>query len=106
LRKIAAWRRKQDRTRHLGETITEFMEKQVTPQHKNSAAIADLWDQLLPVELAGHCKPDSLSGGILKVIVDGPVYMHELRLCSSELLGLLRKQCPGAGIRTIKPVLV
>ncbi len=105
LRSIAVRQKKQDRTEHLGQVLNEFMEKQLLPQQKSSAAIADLWDQLLPVEMAGHCRPDSFSGGLLKVIVDSPVYMHELRLCCSELLGQLQKQCPRARIRTIKLVL-
>jgi hypothetical protein len=38
----------------------------------------------------------------LKVFVDSPSYMHELRLCGPQLLSELQERCRSARVRTIK----
>ena len=97
-------RQKPDRTVRLGDTITRLMKNRISPQQARFGAVEELWSQLLPAELRRHCKIADISAGQLKVLVDLPPYMHELRLCSSELLKELQQQCPRAKIRKIKLV--
>jgi predicted nucleic acid-binding Zn ribbon protein len=61
-----------------------------------------LWAQLLPPELAQHCRVVDLSGGLLTVEADSPSYMYELRISSHQLVGYLRQGCPAAKVRAIK----
>jgi len=100
------WQKKKrpDRTVRLGEALSQFMEKNVSPRRRWFEPVAALWDQLLPPELNRHCSLDALSGGQLKVVVDSPVYLHELRLCSPGLLTELQR-CRNAHIKKIKLVL-
>jgi hypothetical protein len=104
LRGAVKWQRK----RYLGEAVRlgdvtrELMENRISPQQARFAPIAELWNQLLPDELRRHCKIADISSGQLKVLVDLPVYMYELRLCSTELLSELQQQCPRAHIKKIK----
>ncbi|MHC4655630.1 MAG: DciA family protein [Planctomycetota bacterium] len=86
----------------LGDVTRELMENRISPQQAKFAPIAELWNQLLPDELRRHCKIGGISGGQLKVLVDLPVYMYELQLCSTELLSELQQQCPRAHIKKIK----
>lgn len=95
-------KRKPDRTVRLGDTINQLMENRISPQQARFSTVAELWSQLLPAGLRRHCEIMDISGGQLKVLVDLPPYMHELRLCSSELLKELQQQCPRAQIRKIK----
>jgi len=90
------------RTARLGDILSELMEQQISPQQARFGSIIELWSQLLPPELHRHCRIADISGGQLKVLVDSPSYMYELRLCSSALLGELQRQCPRARIRKIK----
>jgi predicted nucleic acid-binding Zn ribbon protein len=78
------------------------MEALVSPRRARFAPVAELWSRLLPEELSRHCQLADMSGGQLKVLVDSPSYMHELRLCSSELLGELQRRCPQARLKTIR----
>ncbi len=107
LRNIVRWRTKPefDATARLGDTLSELMENQISPRHVVFSSVVELFGRLLPAELARHCKLADISGGQLKVLVDSPSYMHELRLCSLELLGELQRQCPRARIRKIKLVI-
>ena len=104
LRGAVKWQRKQylDKAVRLGDVTRELMENRISPQQARFGPIADLWNQLLPDELRRHCKIADISSGQLKVLVDSPSYMYELRLCGSDLLGELQQQCPRAHIKKIK----
>ncbi|MHC4482745.1 MAG: DciA family protein [Planctomycetota bacterium] len=98
------WRTKanSNKTARLGDTVRQVMEDWISPQQSRFGAVAQHWSQLLPVELCRHCRLGGMSGGQLKVLVDSPSYMHELRLCSPQLLKELQQRCPAARIKRIK----
>jgi predicted nucleic acid-binding Zn ribbon protein len=66
--------------------------------------VLELWEQLLPEELARHCRIEAAAGTELRVAAESGSYAHELRMCAGELLAEIRRQCPGAKIRSIKVV--
>ena len=107
LRNIASEQAKSklERTASLADALKELMENSISPQWTRFAVISELWAQLLPPELLKHCKITNISGSRLKVAVDSPSYMHELRLCSSELLNQLRQQHSSVRIKKIDVVL-
>ncbi len=103
LREAVRWRKKAfNRTKRLGDSLSRVMEKRIEPQHARYGRVEELWGQVLPEGFGGHCKIIELSGGQLKVAVDSSSYLHELRLCSYELVRELRQQCPAARIKRIK----
>ena len=89
----------------IGDVVSQIMENRLSPRYARFGGIVELWGQLLPRELAEHCKLQEISGGQLKVAVDSPSYLHELRLCGPELLAELQKHCPRARIKDIKFVI-
>ena len=92
----------QNRTAKLGDVVKQLMTDRISPKQARSELIAEQWEDLLPAELQSHCRLEGLSAGQLKVTVDSPCYMHELRLCSSQLLQELQQRCPQARIDRIK----
>lgn len=104
LQNIAVWRReaKLDRTVQLGTVAEELMDRQILPRLVKFGDIADIWSQLLPVELGRHCRLEGVTRGQLTVLVDSSCYMYELQLCSSKLLEQLQRQCPRAQIEKIR----
>ena len=100
------WRRswKSYRAASLGQVAQQLMDKRISPQQARFSQVADLWSRLLPGELYGHCEIIDISGGQLTVQVDSPSYMYELKLCSSELLDELQRQCPRVRLTKIKLV--
>jgi hypothetical protein len=94
-------RTKPNSTATLGDVLGELMEGWITPQQSRFGTVAQLWGELLPAELCRHCRLGGISGGQLKVFVDSPSYMYELRLCSSQLLKELQQRCPKARIKRI-----
>lgn len=89
-------------TARLGEVVSELMEQQISPRQGRFGPVAELWSDLLPAELGLHCRLADISGGQLKVLVDSPSYMQELRLCREDLLRELQRRCPRARINQIK----
>lgn len=104
LRSVVRWRRKSkvERLERLGDTLSGLMDKRISPRQARFGPVAELWDQLLPEGLGRHCRIADISGGQLKVVVDSAPYAHELRMCGSELLEELQRQCPRARITKIK----
>ncbi len=96
---------RQERTSRLGDVLQSFVEKRLAPQQRKFGDVGEVWGRLLPAGLAKHCQIAGVGGGQLKVRVDSPAYMYELRLCSSELVNQLREECPRAGITRIKFVM-
>jgi predicted nucleic acid-binding Zn ribbon protein len=74
----------------------------ISPKQARFSAVKKIWTQLLPAEVQQHCRITDISGGQLKIKVDLPAYIYELKLCSSELLEQINNQCPRAGIKQIR----
>ncbi|MHC4074860.1 MAG: DciA family protein [Planctomycetota bacterium] len=85
----------------LGQMLQAYMAG-ISPKQARFSAVKKIWTQLLPAELQRHCRITDISGGQLKIEVDLPAYIYELKLCSSELLEQINSQCPRAGIKQIK----
>jgi hypothetical protein len=86
----------------LSDTLSELVEGKVAPRQARFESVVRLWGELLPAELAKHCRIVDISAGQLKVLVDSPSYMYELQLCSSAVLKELQQQCPQARLQKIK----
>ena len=93
---------KPNRTTRLGDAVKVLMDERISPRHAMFSLVVEFWNQLLPSELGRHCEIVDISGGRLKVAVDSPSYMYELRLCSRQILEQLQQQCPQAHIRKIE----
>ncbi len=87
---------------HLGDVVRKIMDERISPRQAKFGSIAEIWSQLLPPELEQHCRLAEIASGQLKVVVDSPPHLRELRLCTSELLTELQRQCPQARIRDIR----
>lgn len=86
----------------LGDVVREVLQNQISPRQGRFSAVLEVWQQLVPVEFACHCKIVDLTAGTLKVMVDSPSYMYELQLCRSALLSELQRECPRARIGKIE----
>ncbi|MBW8000742.1 MAG: DUF721 domain-containing protein [Planctomycetes bacterium] len=107
LQEITKWRKskKKNRVTKLGDTVKELMDNQISPRQEKFGTVVETWNEMLPVGLAEHCRVDSILNSQLKVLVDSPVFVHELRLCSPQLLEQLQQRCPRARIKNIKIII-
>ncbi len=100
---ISLWRKAKDNPpAKLAEAVSQFFEKQVAPRQKKYGSLPQVWSQLLPPQLAGHCQLLDASGGQLKVQVESPSYRHELQMIGYEIIDKLNYLCPRAKIKKLK----
>ena len=101
LRSATAWQwHRKDRTSPLSKCLDGYMRTRQRALEKNSVVV-DVWQQILPDEINRHCRLAEISKGVLRVEVDPGPYMHEMRLLSGELVDLLNRSCPRAGIKKV-----
>jgi hypothetical protein len=89
----------------LGEVLGKIIVKRLSVRHEQTLQLEQAWAEILPPDLAAHCRIEEFSTGTLKVAVDGPGYMHELRLCKKDLCSEINRAVPGARIRDMKLVI-
>jgi predicted nucleic acid-binding Zn ribbon protein len=92
----------------LGDALVKMMEQKrtgIAQRYEAANRVAETWGQILPVELAEHCRVVDLSAGCLTVEADSPSYLYELRISSPQLIEHLRLSCPSSKVRAIKVVL-
>jgi predicted nucleic acid-binding Zn ribbon protein len=51
--------------------------------------IADRWEAIVGPEVARHCQPSQLRGGVLEAVVDTSVWCQQLQLRQREILAAL-----------------
>ncbi|MCI0498210.1 MAG: DUF721 domain-containing protein [Planctomycetales bacterium] len=101
LRGALSWQRKIKPTHaRLGEEVVSYLRRQAHTLEKN-AAIADIWRQVLPLELQPFCRLDKRSGSTLFVQAQPGPYMYQMQLLSGELLERICRQIPRCGIQKI-----
>ena len=103
LRNITNRKKPKDRSPALlGPILEQYVTEQVSPKYRQFSSVDQAWRQVVPDELAAHCRCESLSAGQLKVIVDSPAYMYKMQLISADLIEKLSELCRRPTIRKIK----
>ena len=85
----------------ISEILGPMVHERIRARYEQSEILQRRWSEILPPLLAGHCRIEEFSAGVLKVFVDGPGYMLELRLCKEELRDEM-KATTGIKIKEIK----
>ena len=84
----------------LIDAIGDFVER-LAPMHARCDSVTEAWESVLPPTMRRHCHIESVTGGCIKIAVDGASYMYELQLCKAELLAELQRLCPKTSLRRI-----
>ena len=91
-----------ERDLSLGFLPGQF-QREVARPFKQLAPLAELWQQLVPADLARHARLERLKGGVLHVAVDSSAHLYELdRLMRQGLERELVRAAKGAPLRRVK----
>lgn len=85
----------------LAEPLQTLMDYRIAPAADKFGAVAQYWRQNIPEDLQKHCRIKNLGNGKLKVAVDSPVYLYQMKMMSASLLRELKASCPKAKIKYI-----
>ena len=86
----------------LGAILEEFLQKELAPKRRQADDLSRAWLDIVPADIAPHCRCDGILNGQLKVIVDSPAYMYQLKILSAELLDQLGEPSRRTRIKAIK----
>ena len=85
----------------LADVLSRYIRHQISPRRGQFASALEVWNDMVPERLRQHCKLAGISGDELKVIVDSPPYMYELRLLRGELKRQLAYRCRNRPVKKI-----
>ncbi len=60
-----------------------------------SYRVGEIWEQAVGPQVADHCRPVALRGGLLEVRVDSSVWCQQLQLQAPQILASLREVLEG-----------
>jgi predicted nucleic acid-binding Zn ribbon protein len=95
-------RAKARRPRLLGEAVNQYIAERVEPQQETSDDIAAAWRELVPRNLAGFCRLAEIARGRVRIVVNSPSYLYQLRLAAPGLLKQLQARCGRKAVKEIK----
>jgi predicted nucleic acid-binding Zn ribbon protein len=74
----------------VGALVPRVLRELGLEDSARAARIADRWEEAVGAEVAGHCRPTGIRGGVLEAEVDSSTWCQTLRMRSPELLAGLR----------------
>ncbi len=74
----------------MGALIPRVLQDLGLGESARAARIAERWEEAVGAEVAAHCQPTGLRGGVLEATVDSSVWCQTLQLRTPELLEALR----------------
>jgi hypothetical protein len=86
----------------LGPAMIDFFKHSVARRQTKLGKIAEAWEALVPKFLGEHCALESLTRGVLVVMVDSSSHLYELKqLLLAGLDQQLLLACKSAGLQKI-----
>lgn len=76
------WQQRQirDYTAPLSQPLAVFMKHKLAKRVKQLSKLAEVWDEVIPEEIAEHTALDSFNRGTLAVVVDSAPHRFQLNL--------------------------
>lgn len=93
------WQQRQfdDRVAHLSQPLALFMKHKLAKRVRQLSKLGEIWDEVIPEEIADHTALESFNRGILKVMVDSAPHRFQLQtLLTGGLMREIRARFGGA----------
>jgi len=83
--------RRRTQPRQIGAVMGRVLDDLGLAGASSAFRIAELWAEAVGPEVARHCRPVSVRGGVLEAEVDSSVWCQQLQMQRPELLERLRE---------------
>ncbi len=87
-------RRRKSRPELLGPLVARVLGDIGAGDSARVMRISERWEEAVGAEIAAHCQPTGLRGGVLEVTVDSSVWCQQLQLRGPEILDAVRAVLP------------
>ncbi len=97
LRTVWQQRQLNDRSAHLSQPLAMLMKYRLAKRIKQLCSLAEIWDEVIPEDVAGHTALEGFNRGVLTVMVDSASHRFQLQvLLTGGLLKEIQKRFAGA----------
>jgi predicted nucleic acid-binding Zn ribbon protein len=87
-------RERKSRPEPLGPLVARVLKDIGAGDSARVMRIAERWEEAVGAEIAAHCRPTALRGGVLEATVDSSVWCQQLQLRGPEIIEALRAVLP------------
>ena len=87
-------RARKSRPEPLGALVARVLKDIGAGDSARAMRIAERWEEAVGAEIAAHCRPTALRGGVLEATVDSSVWCQQLQLRGPEIIEALRAVLP------------
>ena len=85
-------RRRRSQPTEMRQVVAQVLDALGMEDAAKAHRLALCWKQAVGPEVAAHCEPVGLRGGVLEARVDSSVWSQQLQLRSPEILAALRRE--------------
>jgi predicted nucleic acid-binding Zn ribbon protein len=86
----------------LAKAINEYIAEHVEQKHEENQDIAKAWRETVPSQLASFCRLAEITRGRVRIVVQSPSHLYQLRLSERELLLAMQKRCGRKAVKELK----
>jgi predicted nucleic acid-binding Zn ribbon protein len=86
----------------IGDALDRVLQGLGAPSVRAVRTVFSSWEELVGPEVAGHCRPVSLDGGVLLVVVDQPAWATRIRFGEQQLLGRVAEELGDGVVRRVE----
>ncbi len=83
--------RRRSKPRAIGTVVSQVLGDLGLDAAQAAFRILERWPEVVGPEVARHCRPVSVRGGVLEAEVDSSVWCQQLQMDRERLLALLRE---------------
>ena len=88
----------------LGRLVDSLVSNEDWTSHTLVGSVFGRWDTIVGPDIAAHCRPETLSEGVLLVTAESTAWATQLRLLAPTILGKLRAQVGGDVVTSLRVV--
>jgi predicted nucleic acid-binding Zn ribbon protein len=86
----------------LGDAVAELVSERDWTRTLNAAGILPRWAQIVGPEVAAHCRPERLEGGVLSCVAESTAWATQLRLLNRQILARIAAEVGPDIVETLK----
>lgn len=86
----------------VGEPLDAIRRELGLGEPSEMDAIQAGWGALVGAALAAHSRPQSVRGGVLTVVADGPAWAGQLRYLDEVLVTRIAEELPAVDVREVR----
>jgi predicted nucleic acid-binding Zn ribbon protein len=86
----------------LGDAVAELVSERDWTRTLNAAGILPRWAEIVGPEIAAHCRPERLEGGVLSCVAESTAWATQLRLLNRQILSRIAAEVGPDVVATLK----